>query len=232
MSDVKAHPAKFSPSILAMLTKVLIEAFPEEHADSHGVFRILDPFAGVGGIHQLAHKSVQTVGVELEPEWASAHPDTIVGDATALPFEAGTFDAVVTSPCYGNRMADRYDGRDGSKRYTYRIYLGRMPTDGSAAVMKWGQAYRELHEKAWVEALRVVRPGGLIVVNMKNHFKQVKRKGVKSEELQKVTEWHLRTLMELGCTVERIIPVDTPSLKHGKGSELRDIERILVMRRP
>jgi hypothetical protein len=46
------------------------------------------------------------------PRWATAHPDTFIGDATKLIFDSSSFDAVVTSPCYANRMADHHDNGD------------------------------------------------------------------------------------------------------------------------
>src|SRR5690242_14671965 len=153
------HPAKFSDEILGVLTNVLAD----ESERQDRLIMLLDPFAGTGRIHELDDdKFIHTWGVELEPEWANMHGRTIIGDATKLVFGTEIFDAIVTSPCYGNRMADTYDGRDGSKRHTYRIALGRPTSEGSAASMQWGPQYRELHEKAIDEMIRVVRPGGLI----------------------------------------------------------------------
>lgn len=60
---------------------------------------------------------------------------TVIGDATRLPFDNRMFDAVITSPTYGNRMADHHDAQDGSKRITYR-HSGRHPSRWSAAVLE------------------------------------------------------------------------------------------------
>lgn len=81
---------------------------------------VLDPFAGVGKIHTLEN---HTSGIELEPEWAAQAPInkgiTIVGDALERMREWATFyvgfDAVVTSPTYGNRMADHHDAKERCK---------------------------------------------------------------------------------------------------------------------
>jgi hypothetical protein len=64
---------------------------------------------------------------------------------------AGTYigEGYLHHNCYENRFADTYDGRDGSKRYTYRIALGRMPTEGSAAVFQWGPATASSTRTGW-----------------------------------------------------------------------------------
>jgi hypothetical protein len=121
------HPARYSPAILVNIR--------EELKRIEGP--VLDPFAGTGRIHLLGRDD--TVGIEIGPEWAQLHQRTFRGDATELPFSDETFGAVAISPCYGNRMADLYDGRDGSRRHTYRIALGRLPSANSAAALQWGR---------------------------------------------------------------------------------------------
>ena len=105
------HPARFSDAVLDRIGTMLDEY------QVNGV--VLDPFAGAGKIHRLATPTRRTVGVEIEPEWAATHPGTIVGNALALGFGAESIDAVVTSPCYGNRLADHHEARDGSTRRSY-----------------------------------------------------------------------------------------------------------------
>lgn len=101
-----AHPAKFSSPILDLIDTILpIDA------------RVLDPFAGVGLIHNLCRRSV---AIELEHEWAEdAHSivegmgqATVVANALQLPFRDGSWPWVVTSPTYGNRMADHHDAKE------------------------------------------------------------------------------------------------------------------------
>ena len=82
---------------------------------------------------------------------------TAVGSALKTGYDAEYFDAVVTSPCFGNRMADHHNAKDNSKRHTYRHYLGRELTKGSAAGMQWGEEYKHFHTEAWLEAKRVLK---------------------------------------------------------------------------
>ena len=181
-----SHPARYSDAILSQLSDLLAT-----------YTRVLDPFAGTGRIHELTGHD--TVGVELEPEWAACHERTQVGDATALPFDTGTFDAVATSPTYGNRLADHHDAYDPESRRTYRFDLGRPLSDGSSAGLQWGTEYRELHRRAWSEAVRVLRPGGRFVLNMKDHYR--------AGRWMDVTAWHIGTLVDLGLVVVACRPV-------------------------
>lgn len=227
---VAKHPARFSADILAHLADELHrELVPRTEA-----LKVLDPFAGVGGVHKLGHDGdevlapIVTVGVELEAEWAAAHPQTICGDARHLVpaiFEARTFDAVVTSPAYGNRMADAYDGRDGTRRYTYRTSLGRPLSPGNGAALQWGASYRLLHLDVWRQVWEVLKPGGLFLLNVKNHV----RKG----EEQRVTEWHMGVIKGLGFGLERFDVIATDGLPHGANAQLRtDGERVVAFRKP
>lgn len=106
----RPHPAKFSPEVLDALVQIVDAEAEREQRRLH----VLDPFAGVGLIHEvaarLAGRMLRVTAVELEPEWATQRPGAVVGDAARLPVRPGSVDALVTSPCYGNRMADVYDG--------------------------------------------------------------------------------------------------------------------------
>lgn len=220
VTPLPEHPAKFSAEVLAVLQRLV----SDEATRLARPPVILDPFAGVGRIHDLV--GCITIGVELEPEWAACRHGTYVGDATNLvDHEDGQYDAVMTSPCYGNRLADHHNAKDGSRRMSYRTSLGRPPTEGSAAVMHWGDAYRELHLRAIAEFVRVVRPGGLVVVNMSNH--------VRKREVQRVVEWWTVALLTRGLLLERVIPVATPRMRFGQNHAARTShELVIVTRRP
>jgi hypothetical protein len=105
----RSHPAAYPKYILDRLGLWL----GAERRARGRALRILDPMAGVGRIHDLPRRLGETVGVELEAEWAECRKGTLVGDATALPEDwSGSFDAVVVSPVYGNRMSDHHDAKD------------------------------------------------------------------------------------------------------------------------
>ena len=103
----RRHPARYSDALLPVMARYLI-----------GCRRVLDPFGGVGGVFRLSAwlPGAELQAVEIEPEWAAADPRITLGSALSLPWAAGYFDAVATSPAYGNRMADHHDARDGSRR--------------------------------------------------------------------------------------------------------------------
>lgn len=202
------HPAVYSKKLLPILQAML--------AGEDGP--VLDPMAGTGRIHALGRDD--TVGVELEPEWAAWHERTIVGDARALPWPDDWFGAICVSPAYGNRMADAYDGRDGSKRRTYRLSLGRPLSEGNGGGLQWGEEYRTLHRAAWNEAARVLRPGGAFILNCSDHI----RGGVR----QLVTSWHLRYLLDLGFVVEAAKEVPTPRYRFGANHDRRTPAELVV----
>lgn len=172
------HPATYSDSLLPVLADLLL-----------GFRRILDPFAGTGTIHVLSELLLpgsETVAVEIEPEWAAYHPRTIVGNALALDFCDGVFDAICTSPTYGNRLADHHDAYDPDSRRSYTHDYGHPLNDDNSGTMQWGDRYRDFHERAWTEALRVLRPGGRFVLNIKDH--------IRGGEWIDVAGWHVSTL--------------------------------------
>lgn len=131
MTDIPdtPHPAKFSAPILEVIDSILVDLdFPDTGT-------ILDPFAGVGGIHTLGDGAWNTFGVEIEPEWAAQSArlgPTWCGDFFKLPIKPyydaqieamwtagynwpGTWDAVITSPTYANRMADNHNAQERCK---------------------------------------------------------------------------------------------------------------------
>jgi SAM-dependent methyltransferase len=200
------HPAPFSDKLLPVLEELLpVDA------------KVLDPFAGTGRIHELPQ---DTVGVELEPEWAALHPRTIVGNALALPFSDATFDAVATSPCYGNRFADHHKARDGSRRRSYTHDLGRDLHPDNAGAMHWGEAYRDFHRRAWQEVARVLKPEAVFVLNVSNH--------IRNGQEQPVWQWHLEAVCDLGFKLDTIVTVLTPRMRYGQNGYARvDGEKVM-----
>lgn len=261
---VPEHPAKFSKPVLDVLVaqtyregergRDLLDS-PESLPPR---LTVLDPFAGVGLIHRLADEdglNVETIGVELEPEWARAHPRTIVGDALRLPFADASIDVVATSPCYGNRMADQHEAKDPcracggkgfledepdpvkgyatcracrgeglSRRNTYRHRLGRPLSIGSGAGLQWGKAYREFHGAAWREVARVVKPGGLVLLNVSNFIRDGRE--------MPVVEWHVHCWITLGAQLVAAKRVRTQRNRQGANGEARVDGEVVVLLRP
>lgn len=246
--EPRPHPAKFSPEVLDALDLFLAYLTPG------GGLRILDPFAGVGRIHQLAGPdriSHYTIASELEFEWAvQGGPRSMVADALRLPLRDASVDCVITSPTYANRMADTYDGngvcrkchghpadltgaacdrcdgtgRDQSTRHTYRIYLGRPLSPQSSAGMAWGPKYRAFHEQAWAEAWRTLRPGCPFILNVSDHIRDKAR--------VPVAKFHHDTLVGLGAEPVKALPIGTKRLGHGKNHAARvATEQLLAYRK-
>lgn len=247
---VARHPAKWSDQVLDASAFILDAEW--RYQGLNRTLSVLDPFAGTAKIRKLESvlfRAVEFTCVEIEPKWAAADPKTIIGDATQLPKNwTDRFDALCCSPCYGNRLADSHAAKDKcktcggrgeiekhtcvtchgeklSRRNTYRHALGEELQPNNAGAMQWGQEYRELHRAAWAEALRVVKPQGLLVVNISNHIRNHK-------EIP-VAEWHLNHFLRLGCFVQEVQRVQTPRNRQGENGEARVMgELILVMRAP
>ena len=196
------HPARFSEPILEAVRGYL-------PSGAH----VLDPFAGTGRVHELRSHGFHTVGVEIESEWANLRSQTIVGNALALPFAEASFDAVVTSPCYGNRFADHHKAKDGSRRRSYRHDLGRPLHPDNSGQLQWGPAYKAFHERAWAEVRRVLKPDGIFVLNVSNHI----RAGV----VQPVVQWHCAHMYAIGFELSVGRLVKTQRMRYGQNGRAR-----------
>lgn len=196
------HPAKYNDSFLPIFADML-----------KGRKRVLDPFAGTGKIFSLLEwlPEIKIEAIEIEKEWCSLDNRITLGNALSLPYPDNYFDAVVTSPTFGNRMADTL--LDDYKRITYTAALGRKLHKDNSGSLQWGIKYRDFHRKAWKEVKRVLQNNGSFILNIKNHI----RKGVE----QKVTEWHIGTLCNMGFLVQCQIGVPVPSMKFGENSDKR-----------
>lgn len=207
------HPAKFSNAVLAEILTL--------SAKWNLGRTVLDPFAGTGKIHALRQWGFLTAGLELEPEWAAMSPYTRVGDALATGFPDNAWTTIVTSPTYGNRMADHYNVQDASRRNTYQTALGRDLHPDNSGRLQWGPAYRDFHTKAWTEARRILVPDGHLVLNISDH--------IRNREYMPVTQWHVDCLCGLGFGVLDWRTVETPRLRYGQNHAARiDHESVIL----
>ncbi len=212
-SPTPQHPAKYTDVLLRTFVKML-----------KGSNKILDPFGGTGKVFLLNrwYPDAEIQAVEIEPEWASINSRTTLGNALFLPWQDCYFDAICTSPTYGNRMADRF--MDGDDRRTYTAKIGRPLHSDNSGVMQWGKAYQDFHIRAWHETTRVLQPGGVFVLNIKNH--------IRNGQEQHVTEWHIETLLSIGYDMLEQIKINTPSMRFGDNAEKRlDYESIIKFAR-
>lgn len=203
------HPAPFSNNLIPVIAKYL-----------QGKSQVLDMFAGSGKLAEIRKHGFtgEIICNELEREWAesSAYFNDvrwIFGDARRIPMEPDSVEAIATSPCYGNRMADCHDAKDGSKRTSYKHCLGRNLTAGSAGGMQWGSAYQDFHIEAWQEGKRLLKPEGILIVNCSDHV----RKG----KIISVVAWHEMVIKDIGFTLIANEPIPTKRYGFGQNSKLR-----------
>lgn len=207
------HPAKYSKELLPIFRNIL----SDEQI-------ILDPFAGTGKLKEIFPNAYL---LEIEPEWANIN-GAIVGDATKMPFEDSFFDAICTSPTYGNRMADSFTDHQKEKKYkrnTYTHCIGRKLNENNTGRMQFGKKYKETHDLAWAECWRVLKCGGTLVLNISNHI----RNGVEVD----VTGWHIDSLQKIGFIRNEWIKVKTKRNGFGKNRSARvGHESVIVFRKP
>lgn len=185
--------------------------------------RVLDPFAGIGTTAKLL-SAYDVVGVEIEAEWAAQHPSTICGDSLLVVPTLGSFDAVLTSPTYGNRMADDFEAKEGSSRITYRHKLGRKLSPNTTSNLHFGrrnEKYENLHLAIWGVCVDALKENGVFILNCKDF--------IANGEIQEVTKWHQTVLESQGlkCIAEEKVP--SRGMRFGANRDKRiDYEWVLA----
>ena len=219
------HPAKFTGEQLFHIYDHLPTL--SSHLSRLGP-TVFDPFAGVGTVADLREHDARVIvtGMEIEPEWADQSPIVETGDSlTYMALTRKRYDAVVTSPSYGNRMADSYDGRDGSVRNTYRIALGRPLDEQNGARLAFTDApwdeYKDFHAEAIDGMVRVTRKGGRIIVVVKNF--------IRDGEVVDVVGWWRAQFKARSLTEMAYIPIKAGGLGYGANRDERvEYEYVLV----
>lgn len=226
---VTPHPAQFSAELYSAFLDITIPL------SQQGVRRWLDPFAGVGNFFNLIPRDCwpESVGVEIEPEWASQREGVILGDSRHLVrmFGANSFDGVISSPVYPNGMTDNFEAGAKSgrayRRQTYRQSLGRPLSIGSTAGVGRGLTKRHnmMHTEIAQEIVQVLRPGGHLLWNVKD----VIVKG----EIVRVTTWWVALWTVLGLGLVEVHDVPCPGYRYGQNRDLRvEEEEILHFVKP
>ena len=228
------HPATYTASIVECIDAVLheeLDAFPPTP------IHILDPMAGTGKLFDLCTlPHVAWYGVDLE-RWQDQDGRVDIGDATALHHPDKFFDAVVCSPTYGNGMADHHVAKDASTRTSYFHRMAAAGVEMDARNTGWlhfgprggkreTARYKIMHMKAWREVWRVLKPGGVFVLNVKNFYS--------AGGVQDVSAWHADVCGKIGFVIDASHDVPVPGLKFGdpKTMARAETERVWVMRRP
>lgn len=227
------HPARFSQGIVNLAGLWIDRHMPE------GMVVILDPFAGVGGVHKLYFPGrFETFGVEIEQVWADAHPRNEQGNALEMRFGKHTIDVIFTSPTYANRLADKHKvgaGRGEKKPWVRRSYTHdlREATGNPDAELhpknsgrfQWGHEYRGFHEDFFTEANRVLRPGGIFILNVSDH--------VRAGEVIPVCKWWEALFAGWGWKCIERQPIETRRLRYGQNHAARvDHEMMYCFRKP
>lgn len=226
MKDFTRHPAKFSDNLIPAIADNLCK-YVVVHKDTPPI--VLDPFAGTGKIAELkSFTPCYVVANEIEPEWSCQCIDkgcdeVYTEDAQFLTLSYKV-DAIVTSPTYGNRMADHHNAKDNSKRNTYTHCIGRQLTDGNTGKMQFGEQYKTKHIAVYENLLQYLAPQGIFILNVSNFIR-------KGEEVD-VVSFHTDALISLGLQWWDDTVVQTHRLTYGANRDKRvSGEHILVFKR-
>ena len=125
---------------------------------------------------------MQATNTVMSAMEASTSP---VGDVLDLSAHRWAFDAVVTSPPCGNRLASRRPMADPGGHHDYASRLGsELAASNRGARLE--PAYREFFTSAWPEVAASLTPGGTLVVALRDHLRGV--------QWCAVAGWHVSAL--------------------------------------
>lgn len=202
------HPAVYTDSFIPIFAKHL-----------NGFSNVYDPFGGTGKIALIKEHGFngEIYCSEIEPEWTNQYDGVdywFICDSAKTSFIKNEFfEAICTSPTYGNRMADHFEAKDSSKRITYRHGLGRKLTDGNTGKQQWGNSYKNKHIEIYNELFRVLKPEGTFILNISDH--------IRAGKIIEVSKWHKEALESIGFNLIESISVPTRRMGFGENSHLR-----------
>jgi DNA modification methylase len=216
--DIRKNPAKFTDSILEEIAKQV------NHKNIKGV--CLDPFAGSGKIAKIKQfTNIEIHCNDIEDGWKEDYDVDVWyhQDAEFLVTDR-TFDAIITSPTYGNRMADHHKANDGSRRITYTHRYGQKLSDGNTGVMHFGKEYKDKHTRIFTNLRKLLKSNGLLMVNVSNFIRN-------GEEVD-VVGWWKDMLTNVGFSFIEDVPIATPRMKFGANRTKRvQNENLLIWKR-
>lgn len=211
------HPAVYSDVLMPYFIEL---------AKGHN--RLLDPFAGTGKIGLIKeHVDIEVHANELEREWLSDNRygcDRLFYQDAEFLDTGMLYDIIITSPTYGNRMADHFKASNPNGRFTYTHCLGRDLTEGNTGVMHFGKDYCDKHMSIFKHLYNIMIDNGVFVLNCSDF--------IKKGEIIPVTGWMKDTMGVAGFGFVKDIEVQTPRMRFGANGSVRvPCEHILVFRK-
>lgn len=268
------HLARYSVELLPVLAA---EVFAARDTDNRWL-RVLDPMAGTG--ERLREMDTQwrkwaaetgdiddviVRGVEIETAWDNIDMSIVEhGNAMDLRanFRPGSFEAIVTSPTYGNRYADHHNNRDTKecKRCkgsgsTHEDASGEAVTlhpcpacEGAGRVLSTRRSYRhnlgeELHpentgQMQWGDDYRRIHLHVLcdiydLLVDGGRFVLNISDH-IRGGEIVEVSDWYVKRCKEIGFKNVGRRYIGTPRDRGtGNGANLRvDAEQVITFVKP
>jgi len=209
---IRPHPAKFSDVLLDHI----IDMIP------HDIDWITDPMAGVGKITQLSDDFLYHCN-ELEPEWGSQIEADIVTIGDARDMEINPKSIIVTSPPYGNRMADCFvSKRPSSMKGRYAGDLGRRLSDGNTGSLHFGPQYVKVITDIYESLFSKMVSGQFFLLNISNF--------IRAKKEVNVVGFYLKLFSDSNFILSDFVNVSTPRDRgRGANADLRVDHEVLIL---
>ena len=248
------HPARFSAELTQALVDPLIEFDVQSVLDPFSGTGLIHIIAELAGVPTSIGVELEPEWANIDIFDSLPRLQVVGNSCTALRTLPGfgLFGAIESSCTYASRMADKHQAKDPcktcdgtglgtppptgtgrcgrcrgtgrSRRNTYTHRLGRPLTNGNSGGMQWGEPYRELHKTVWAESVAALAPGGIFVLNVKDH--------IRKKKVVPVSAWHHDTLTGLGLAHVRTRDIACPGNRNGENADARvDHEHVMVFRK-